>query len=82
LQTLWQEFPQLIKNVRGLGLICAIEFHDPALARQLTLRCAEEGLLVVPTRNGIIRLLPDLLVSRDDMETAVATLQRVLQQVV
>lgn len=80
LQALQQRFPQLIRDVRGTGLLCAIEFHDPALARQLTLRCADEGLLVVPTRNGIIRLLPDLLVSRDDMETAVATLQQVLQQ--
>ena len=80
LQALQRQLPQLIKQVRGLGLICAIEFHQPGLARQLTLRCADEGLLVVPTRNGIIRLLPDLLVSRQDMETAVATLQRVLQQ--
>lgn len=79
LQALQEAFPQLIKQVRGIGLLCAVEFHDPALARQLTLRCADEGLLVVPTRNGIIRLLPDLLVRREHMETAVATLQRVLQ---
>jgi len=73
-------FPHLIREVRGLGLLCAIEFHEPALARQLTLRCAEAGLLVVPTRNGIIRLLPDLLVSRTDMETALTILRTVLQE--
>ncbi|MES2605802.1 MAG: aminotransferase class III-fold pyridoxal phosphate-dependent enzyme [Pseudomonadota bacterium] len=79
-QGLQQSFPQLIRDVRGLGLICALEFYEPALARQLTLRCADAGLLVVPTRNGIIRLLPDLLVTRKDMEVAIAILRQALQE--
>ncbi len=79
LQGLQQTFPQLIRQVRGAGLICAMEFHEATLARQLTLRCAEAGLLVVPTRNGIIRLLPDLLVSREDMEIAISILRQALQ---
>jgi acetylornithine/N-succinyldiaminopimelate aminotransferase len=77
LQGLQQRFPQLIKDVRGIGLLWAIELHDATLARPLTHACAEQGLLVVPTRNGIIRLLPDLLVTRADMESALATLQQV-----
>jgi acetylornithine/N-succinyldiaminopimelate aminotransferase len=79
LLSLQAEFPHLINDVRGLGLICALEFREPALARQLTARCAELGLLVVPTRNGIIRLLPDLLVSADDIGTAIALLRAALQ---
>ncbi len=79
LQDLQEKFPLLIRQVRGLGLLCAIELHEIALARRLTLRCAEAGLLVVPTRNGIIRLLPDLLVKREDMETAISILQQALQ---
>jgi acetylornithine/N-succinyldiaminopimelate aminotransferase len=78
LQALKDEFPALIKDVRGLGLLYAIEFHEPALARQLTLRCADAGLLVVPTRNGIIRLLPDLLVSPQDLQEAIRLLREVL----
>lgn len=78
LQGLQQQFPHIVQAVRGIGLLCALEFVEPALARRLTLRCAEAGLLVVPTRNGIIRLLPDLLVSRDDLAAAVGILQQVL----
>jgi acetylornithine/N-succinyldiaminopimelate aminotransferase len=70
----------LVREVRGLGLLCALEFHDAALARELTLRCADHGLLVVPTRNGIIRLLPDLLVKEEDIATALAVLDGVLAQ--
>ena len=79
LYRLMETFPSLIRQVRGLGLLTAIEFHDHAQARTVTLACAEHGLLVVPTRNGIIRLLPDLLVTRKDMETAVATMGEILR---
>lgn len=78
LAVLQGQYPGLIKHVRGLGLLCAIEFHDAGLARHLTLACADAGLLVVPTRNGVIRLLPDLLVSQADLEAAIAILHRVL----
>jgi acetylornithine/N-succinyldiaminopimelate aminotransferase len=70
LQTLAQKFPSLIRCVRGRGLLCAFEFNDPTHTRNFTLRCAELGLLVVPTRNGIIRVLPDLLVTAEDMNKA------------
>lgn len=79
-QALQQDFPQLIRATRGVGLLWALEFHEAALARDLTLRCAGAGLLVVPTRNGIVRLLPDLLVSRKDMEAAIAILRQALRE--
>jgi acetylornithine/N-succinyldiaminopimelate aminotransferase len=79
LRSLQQLFPDQIKAVRGLGLLCAIEFHEPAHSRVVTQRCADLGLLVVPTRNGIIRLLPDLLVKENDMESALGILRSVLQ---
>jgi acetylornithine/N-succinyldiaminopimelate aminotransferase len=82
LQTLLQRHAALLREVRGMGLLCALEFYDAALARELTLRCAEQGLLVVPTRNGIIRLLPDLLVSEADIACTLAILDGVLAQAV
>lgn len=79
LQGLQQRFPALIKEVRGKGLLCALELHQHDLVRTLTTRCADAGLLVVPTRNGVIRLLPDLLVSREDINRGLAILSAVLQ---
>jgi acetylornithine/succinyldiaminopimelate/putrescine aminotransferase len=80
LNALMLRYPALIRCVRGRGLLCALEFHEPTLTRTFTLLCAEEGLLVVPTRNGIIRLLPDLLVSPADIESAVAILDVVCRK--
>jgi len=78
LERLKTTYPALISHVRGRGLLTALAFHDPGLTRPLTEACAEAGLLVVPTRNGIIRLLPDLLVSHADLEEAVAILNRIV----
>lgn len=72
--------PALLREVRGLGLLCAIELQDHALVKPLTQSCAERGLLVVPTRNGVVRLLPDLLVSQAHLEEGLGLLTAVLDQ--
>jgi acetylornithine/N-succinyldiaminopimelate aminotransferase len=78
MQQLKYKYPNIIKEIRGRGLLCAMAFHDPGITRPLTLACAEAGLLVVPTRGGIIRLLPDLLVSEEDIGQAIDILNKVL----
>lgn len=80
LQTLQQHWPNMVRASRGLGLLCALECHDPTLSGQLTRHCAVLGLLVVPTRNGIIRLLPDLLVSHTDIARALTILDQALAE--
>jgi acetylornithine/N-succinyldiaminopimelate aminotransferase len=74
-------FPNSISEIRGKGLIWAIACRDPDLTRPLTLACAEAGLLVVPTRGGVIRLLPDLLVSEADVERAIEILTGVFADI-
>lgn len=78
LHALARRHPDSISQVRGRGLLTAIELHDAAEVAPLTQRCAEAGLLVVPTRNGVIRLLPDLLVSRSDLDAGLDILATVL----
>jgi len=78
MKDLQQQFPALLRAARGIGLLCALEFNDHAHSRLVTRLCAERGLLVVPTRNGIVRLMPDLLVSEADVEAALAVLRGVL----
>jgi acetylornithine/succinyldiaminopimelate/putrescine aminotransferase len=80
LHTLQQQFPALIRDVRGMGLLCAVEFAEQAHSRQVTRLCADRGVLVVPTRNGIVRLLPDLLVSDADIEATLAVLRGTLME--
>ncbi len=79
-RALQQHYPAVLRDTRGVGLLCALEFHEHAHSRQVTRLCADKGLLVVPTRNGIVRLLPDLLVSDGDIEAALTVLRGVLAE--
>ncbi|MEQ8407733.1 MAG: aspartate aminotransferase family protein [Gammaproteobacteria bacterium] len=76
LTELQQEFPQLIVQVRGRGLIWALQLADDDMVQRLTVASMASGLLVTPTRNGIVRILPSLLVSDDELELGVALLRK------
>lgn len=68
LESMAARHPNLVRTVRGRGLLSALELHDAERTAELTFRCAERGLLVVPTRNGVVRLLPDLLITADELD--------------
>lgn len=70
----------LIRQVRGLGLLTAIELVDEANLLPLTQACLERGLLVTPTRNGVVRLIPSLLVTTEEIDEASLVLRDVLQE--
>jgi len=75
LKTLSRKHKELIKDVRGKGLILGIEFRSKQVAKEITRRCMEKGLLVILTQERVIRLLPPLIVSRDEVDYAVGKIQ-------
>lgn len=66
-----------VSTVRGLGLLIGIELHEAA-APYIT-AAQQEGLLTVPAGPNVIRLLPNLLVTEEQIEDAVSILAKVLQ---
>lgn len=65
----------VIKAVRGRGLMCAIELHEPA--RPYCEALQRRGVLCKETHGTVIRLSPPLVVERADLEWAVAQLKSV-----
>ena len=78
-----------VGDVRGLGLMIGIEIvHDqkskdraPELRNQLVSLAFERGLLVLGAGRNAIRLCPPLIITRDQADFAVDTLEECLQQV-
>jgi 4-aminobutyrate aminotransferase len=76
----------VISDVRGLGLMIGVEFGrpdaagalDPTLRDQVVKKCFEEGLLLLGCGESTIRFCPPLIVSRDEVDTAVAIFESVL----
>jgi putrescine aminotransferase len=80
LQQLAGEFPQIIKQVRGLGLMIGIELHATDLSQLMIANMLEHGVLVAYTLNhtGVVRLEPPLIMPRAVCEDVLIRLRAAL----
>lgn len=67
---------ELVKEVRGLGLLVGIECHQEVA--NLIQAIHEKGLLVLTAGPNVIRLLPPLIVEKQELDEAVAILEQTL----
>lgn len=77
LQRLLSSLPDLVGQVRGLGLMAAVELHKP-LAKALQQECQEQGLLINAIGDRILRFLPPLIVTEAELEQALLILEQAL----
>ena len=82
-------FP-IVGDVRGLGLMLGIELvkdretkEKNAVARDRVVNLAfERGLLILGAGDNVLRLCPPLIITRDQCDFALDTLEACLQQVI
>ena len=66
-----------VKEVRGMGLLLAVEFHE-AIAGEVVTSCNAGGLLLNPVRPTAVRFMPALNVSDAEVDIAVDRFERAL----
>jgi acetylornithine/succinyldiaminopimelate/putrescine aminotransferase len=66
-----------VTDVRGLGLLSAIEFKEE-IGKAVLMACLENGLLVNLVRPNALRFMPSLIVTREEIDEALGILDRVL----
>jgi predicted acetylornithine/succinylornithine family transaminase len=67
-----------IREVRGQGLILAIELTVPGA--EFVDKCMEKGLLINCTNGNVLRFVPPLILTRQDVDRAVGILDGVLEE--
>lgn len=67
-----------ITAVRGLGLMLGAELAGGG-AREIAAKCLEEGLVVNAVTGTALRLEPSLLVSEEEINAAIAVLEKTLE---
>lgn len=72
------EFPDIIEDVRGSGLLLGIKCRIPNTKLAMALR--DEKLLSVGAGDNVIRLLPPLTVSDDEIRDAVGRIREAASQ--
>lgn len=79
LDELAAEFPQVLDNARGRGLMCAFDLRDAAMRSVLVKRCFEQRLFVLAGGPRSVRLRPALVVDGETVKDALARLRRAVQ---
>jgi acetylornithine/LysW-gamma-L-lysine aminotransferase len=67
----------VVRDVRGLGLMIGIELRERA--QPYLERLAERGVLALTAGPSVIRLLPPLVIEREQIDAVAAALEEVLQ---
>lgn len=72
----WKKaYPSVVKDVRGRGLLLAVEFRDDETAGRITDSCLGKGLFVTRTQNTCIRVFPALNIAKHEMEEGLGIIE-------
>jgi acetylornithine/N-succinyldiaminopimelate aminotransferase len=73
-------FPDVVEEIRGRGLITGIKFRSDIDAKEVVEALRNEKMLTVPAGDNVIRLLPPLILEKSHIDEAVGILRKVLQR--
>jgi 4-aminobutyrate aminotransferase len=74
LKEMKKKLPSVVE-VRGIGLLLAVELSDPEIAEQALYRCLERGLSFKVGQGNVLVLAPPLVVSETDLDRALDIVQ-------
>ncbi len=75
----WQrQYPKLITDVRGKGLLLMLEFKDAKTAGKISDECLANRLFVRQTQGNGIRIFPALNITGDEMSEGLNILQEAI----
>ena len=70
-----------VVDVRGMGLMLAIELNSADLAKQVVAKMLERRILINRTSETVLRFLPPYLMGREHVDIAISALQDCLHDV-
>ena len=71
LEDLAERYPNVLGDVRGWGLLRGVEcIAEDITAGELVGAAMEQGLLLVPAGANVVRFVPPLIISEDEMNLA------------
>lgn len=75
------DYPGLVTDVRGKGLLLLVAFRDEATAARIADECLYERVFVRQTRGNGIRLFPALTIERGQLMEGLEVLRRAMELV-
>ena len=71
------EYPGIIREVRGAGLLLAIEIADDNTATEIIDKCLSRGLILNLIQGNCVRIIPALNITREELDEGLEILEKV-----
>jgi acetylornithine/succinyldiaminopimelate/putrescine aminotransferase len=78
LEELKSEFPSIIADIRGMGLLVGMELTRDGMP--IVHSCIEKGVLINCTAGNILRFMPPLIVTEKDIDKLVDVLEHIFDR--
>ena len=72
---------EIIKEVRGMGLLIAMEFSTE-ISADIVSHCNEEGILINAVRPNAIRFMPPLTVTESEIDQAIIKIKNAIEKAI
>lgn len=79
LNEIQSEFPKLISNAKGIGLLCSMDFPNTELRDKFRKTAEKEKLLILGCGIKTIRFRPMLNITNDELEEGLQVIEKVLR---
>lgn len=75
-------YPDVVKEVRGRGLLIGVEFHQTGYAGAIMMKMVENGVVVAYTLNNpsVIRFEPPVVISEEEIEKVGAVFRKAVEE--
>ncbi len=80
LEHLAVEFPSVVSNARGRGLLCAFDVSSLEARAAIRTRCFAKGLIILPSGERSIRFRPPLTVTRGEIDLGLSILRESIRE--
>ena len=75
LNELKKEFPKVIKEVRGVGLLIGLQLHNDQT--KFIQKLIDNKLLTIRAAENVVRILPPLNVKKQEIDTAIKIIKKI-----
>lgn len=74
------KYPSLFVEARGIGLHLGLRCQDNVVANDIVAKALENGLLVVPAGDNVLRMIPPLNITQEQVDEAISIMEKSCDQ--
>jgi L-lysine 6-transaminase len=75
-----EEFPNVVSNPRGKGLMCAFTLEEAQMRDVLRQKCYDEGVIIIGCGDRSIRFRPALTITKDEIDMGMKVIKEQIKE--